>query len=415
MVRQRAGSVVAAEGVSPAAAAAGLFQIAATKKFGEEGLISTDDFFDSVYGVPLTGNLPLQYLFGLDVIPMERSIAVVGKEASGKSVFCWFLASLMMKSATGSLVVFYNMEHKQNPDQIRGVLQNDSLWDAVAIQKQATESLETMLDSMDWYGNYYTQVCPGHDIPIVFLIDSLGAATSNKNIQKAKGELKLKKGASTAPGYDPAHNANLLTQRLKAFQSGHMDGKPMLLLTVNHLKDSMEETAGNFQQKKTNSPGGAHKDFIATYTVVMGQGKTSSTFVEATAGLWLSTKKSGFTKLNQRIWVPMYTKHTNEKYEVDLDLAGGGEDIQRKLVHFDWDTALISLLTDDKLRPCSQEDVTAITGLKKDGAKCSSSVLGLKGISVAEMGNAIHDNPEVTRKLQDAFNVMRKRKLTPVV
>ena len=80
---------------------------------------------DSVYGIPLEGNIPLQYALGVDVLALGRCMSLVGSWGSSKSSLGWYIAKVFLEH--GGLVVSIDTEPKQNPDQIRAIVDNDEL------------------------------------------------------------------------------------------------------------------------------------------------------------------------------------------------------------------------------------------------------------------------------------------------
>ena len=102
---------------------------AAQKKLADNPHVHFQDsakFFDSIYGIPLTGNLILQYLLGVDVLALGRCLTLVGEPGAHKSEFGWYLAKLMARA--GGLVQFIDTENKSNTDQIDAVFQDHELF-----------------------------------------------------------------------------------------------------------------------------------------------------------------------------------------------------------------------------------------------------------------------------------------------
>ena len=112
---------------------------AATEK-SLPSMASADSFIMATYGIPLTGNIPLQYLMGIDVLPLERTMSLVGKEGTLKSSLGWYLANLFLDyQVAKGLVFFINTEVKVNEDIIRGIIQNDPVWNNFVFRSDTSE------------------------------------------------------------------------------------------------------------------------------------------------------------------------------------------------------------------------------------------------------------------------------------
>ena len=433
---------------------------AAVKEFGEAGVQDAVTFFDSVYGVPLDGLLALQYVLGMDIIPLSSAISFVGKEGSLKSLLSWELIWRIMKSIYGGMGVYLDVEKKTDPAMVRGIGRNDVLFQKY-ISRIPLDRMSQFTRSLTEFGKLYDRLCPRRDIPMVFFLDSLGALSSDTGIEA----MEEHGSAADAAGFDDARKAQELTKQLKAWVPTYLHVYPFLLIYVNHLKEKIqaEGAAGraNFTPQQV-TPGAVHKDFMNAFTIECAKEKVQQTVKEHTVRVWITSRKAAFAHTGNRIAVTMHTTTMNRRYE-DGDILSSIETaaekeihkrlkelktedtirvrvkdaaapgisaeeieaevkiqfeamvatelkVQRKYVYFDWDTALTELLTRDNNPPCSAEAIKSVVDIKKDGSKYNSKRLGLKEVSAEEMGRAIQADPEIVEGLQDVLGITRKRK-----
>jgi RecA/RadA recombinase len=356
----------------------------AVKEFGENTVVDPETFRDSVYGIPLTGNLPLQYVLGVDVIALGRWISIVGKFGSLKTTLAWYIARRFME--TGGFTVFLDAELKSSPDQVLAILQDDNMYDSQVFNTRI-KTLDMMLNMLVYWAKEYDNLIPNKDLPICLLVDSIASVTSDKAIKS------MKKEGSADKGFGAAQRAASLAENLRAFVPEYLGDNPMLLLTINHLKEKIEEKSKtSFGPPATTSPGGDHKDFMASYIIETWKGQTKRAKTsDPTIDLWITTKKSGLGFTGNKIMVKLFTYHDENNRQVST---------------FDWDRSLVDLLLGDTLSVEGVKDVVHITGT---GNSLGCRELGLSKVSKTELGAAIHGNPEMVAGLQRLMRIKNKR------
>jgi hypothetical protein len=367
-------------------------QASAVKTFGADNIKSWDEFTSSVYGVPIVNNLPLQYLLGVDCLPLGRLISVVGSWGTSKSSFCWYLGSLFARY--GGLVPFIDAEFKSNPAQIRSILQSQltrSPQEYFLYQKART--IDTILHGMLFWSEQL-KVAGGREkgVPLLLVVDSIGTVTTQKAVDK-----RLENGET--PGFTAAHTANSIKEGLQVF-SPRMEDLPMLCLLVNHQKTKLDTSGGggrpSYGPPPTTEGGGTHKDFQYSMTIQINKGLKEKTLSGGiTPHVLFTMKKSSLGREPLRpIEVPYRsTKRITEK--------GFDEDIW-----YDWDHALALMLTDEKLFP--KAAVNDIIDIKADGKKFSCKSLGLSGVSAHEVGALIHADKRLVERLQNELLCIRR-------
>jgi RecA/RadA recombinase len=366
--------------------AAGLLENA-VKEFGEGNVLTAKELLGSVHGISLSGNLALQYLLGLDIIPLGRAMSLVGGFGSCKSVMSWYFAKRFLEA--GGLIVFVDAERKSNPDQFRAIVDNDELFNNFVVT-HTVKHLEGLLTVITQSVADYTAMCPDKDIPYMILVDSIAAVTSEDALKAM-----AKDGVAGNVGFGAAHNARMITEQMRALVPDYIANNPIALVTINHQKESMDQPASSFMPKKKSEPGGVHKDFANTYILEMSKGKTLKNLSEDVVQIHMKTKKSGFSKTGRKMHVYMRTSVSDNRLNVSLD----------------WNTALVELLDSDQF---SQPDLKSLIGFKKDGTKASCEAAGFKDLPLEEAGARMHANPEVVKTLQGFLGILRKDTLGDV-
>ena len=365
-----------------------------------------------VYGLSLEGCLPLQYILGIDVLPLGQTIALVGKPESLKSLMGWYLVSRVLSdSRTPGMAVYLAVEKKTNDPMIRGIIQNDNLYEH-SVMRVPINVVPEMCTAMQEYAVTYRKAVPDNEVPLVYFLDSMGALTN----QEAIDAMNKTGDASTAKGYNQARAAADLTQHFQTWVPENLQKLPLALIYVNHLKEKIGEDKGaNFSSEKT-SPGGVHKDYmnVATIEMIRERGY-KSTVKEARAKVWMRTQKSSFADSGLKVSVIMNTTGPDQERYPDGDLIldrlmETEEDFQRMHVLFDWDTSLAELLIRDKGTTWEKsrlDEVCAITG-KGNDLNCKQ--LGLKGVDKRELGAAIHADPAVYGGVQSVLGIFRHKR-----
>ena len=379
----------------------------AVKTFGASAVQGLEDFLNSVYGVHLHRNLPMQYLLGVDVLPLSRLLSIVGKPGVGKSSLGWYMAALFSRY-TG-MVNLIETENKPNPDMAMSIVDNyvkrpdDPNWFMWVRAKTLDLMLAQMMDIARVMAE--TPKIMEMNIPVLNFIDSLSAVTSDKAMkQMIEGDGQV--------GFSAAKNCALFKENLQAYSPTVMN-LPVLTVMINHQKDKF--TGGNdgqppkpgmtrpaYMPPERTEGGGIHKDFNFSWVLQIDKGKSSATVGDGSMTVFrFKVKKEAFREAKSSpIEVPLRSRRVIQELE--------GKRLITDQVFFDWDTALTWLLLDEANVP--KTVLAQCFDLKKDPKKgyCSEK-LGLEGLTAREMGKAIHDNEQLVKDLQDyVFKIHRK-------
>lgn len=386
---------------------------AAATDLAKIGAVPQDSLIDRVYGIPLEGNLPMQFLLGVNVVPLERTLSLVGEKGSLKSVMSWYFGALFLRYKYPGMVFFEDAEFKTNDDQIRGVVQNDNLLDFIFTAE--VHNVQEMIETMVFYSKQYDTLVPKKDVPICYLVDSIGALTS----QAAQAAMEKTGNVGDVAGFDRARTAALITEHFRSWVPMQA-GKPMLLIYVNHLKEKInaegQQGRPGYVPPEKVSPGGVHKDYLNTATIEMIKRSVPQVKSEMRAEVIMRTLKASLTETGRKINVMMRTIGPQNARYPEGDTLGSLEtedDVQRYYVYFDWDTSLVDLLVSDKFPAQALSDVLGGAGVTGKGNQVGCKRLKLSQVSKQELGAAIHADPVLTKELQDVLGVLRKRPYVP--
>ena len=393
---------------------ASAFRDSATRELTKSGITVLDDVIDDLYGIPLTGNLPLQYLLGVSVLPLERTISLIGKKGTLKSTMGWYLANLVMKHTRPGVCFFIDAELKTNWDQVRGVTQNDDMLTKFMYPTEVA-GLDQMIRAMTAYGREYDTLCPNRDIPALYLIDSIGALTSDA----AMKAMEKSGSAADVSGFDNARRAAELTEHFRAWVPKYLRRHPVVLVYINHSKVKIDQGGGsNFRPgpPEKTSPGGDHKDYMNTATIELSPDssgtKEGKTFSQAK--IWMKTVKAALAPTGRKLSVILRTEGPVNRRYADGDQLNkheAEEDVQRLYLEFDWDSSLVEMLTDEKGGTIEKARLNDVLDIRGSSGRFSSKTVGLTQVTAKEMGAAIHADEALCKGLQDVLGILRKREI----
>lgn len=365
---------------------------AAVKQFGSS-VTAWSDFLKSTYGVPIYNNLPLQYLVGVDVIPLGRMINVVGPWGVTKSSFSWYIATLFMRMS--GIVLFLDGEGKSNESQTQAMVSTyleleklKSKW----FHHNRADNLDQLLDYNVWYIKKCAEMGGKKtNTPILLLNDSLGAITSEEAVDGRLNDEDVK-------GFNAARNANKLKEDIQVFSS-ILRNIPVTGLYINHQKVKVSEGGGgrpSYMPPIKSETGGEHQRFQYTWILELNQIRTDKGIENQIPIFKITTKKNATgPKRDRGIEVP---------YE---RLWRGSQVEGNELLWYDWNAALAMMLVDEKL--FDPDKVAEVFDIKYSQNRYSSKMLGLDRVLDREMGAAIHANPKLVETLQDTVLQIRRK------
>ena len=253
------------------------------------------------------------------------------------------------------------------------------------------DDMHDMVAKLNWYGQFYTKEFPDRAMPMVFIVDSISGLAEKKAREEAqKGEVRDNK-------MEAAQNAQTLTKGIRTFNSEYLYKHPFLVIMITHQKKKIADASfgpswGNNMDMGT---GGVHKDFQATWRLVIDAVKRHPPSKdEVNPGRRvdhsLKADKCGMGEDHRRI---LYTTHAFVDEE--------GDSVR---MDFDFDSALIRLLVDDKIT--GKRFLQSKIGLvKKASDAFDIGSLKLKGLTMREAGKAINNSPKLIKELQRYFRI----------
>ena len=359
------------------------------KLFGSEDVVPLRQT-EPEWGISLAGALPLQYVLGVNVLVLARSLNIIGPPGGGKTQLSWELARRVV--AWPGFINWFETENKASLGLIRSILQMKDeqversvfrfrVKDVKDFKAKASNTIEKSIDLI------------GGTMPIMVLVDSLSDLVSPEMIKE------MEANDPEGGGFAEARLAADLTRWFKAVNMRYMGLQPKLsLVFVNHQKvDLAAQGRPGAPPPKTTGSGGKHKDYQATWTIEVKEGR-----IEELAG--------GINTLHymQMIKNSMGPGHRKIEYLVrhQLDPETG-----ERITAFDWNDSLVRLLGEQPA-----EVRKDLLGLEGTSNKWTCKAVGIKEPETrSTVGAAIHNNPALVAQLQRLLYIEMHREFLPAV
>ena len=371
--------------IAPAHLALHLRDLAA-KEFKDTSIKTVDEWIDSIYGVSLCGNLPLQYLMKIDVFPLERTFSLSGEQGTAKTSLLWYLIKRF--AGQEGQGVYLDAEKKVNPDQAMAILQSRELM--ANVLPLPVNSLEDMFKAIRLFSKQYNEGAISKDVPMFIGVDSLGYLTKQEELDAS--------GEDTQKGYQGMHNASYIKQQLLEILQNYIPNNPIAIMFLNH-QTAKPPAQGSFKPAfvpvEHNEPGGRFKEYSYSVKLEMFKGGVVKTVTEGTTPTYrIKVVKNALGAAEKSpIVVPYRTVFR--------------EDTRDELIDFDWDYALVELLA-EKVSKERLHDVMDLSLPSK--SRCSSKTVGASDVSWSEMGAMIHANEKICADLAShVLNIKHKR------
>ena len=360
----------------------------AVREFGESYVKTTDAFRHILRGVPLQGLLPLQYLAGIDIVPVHRILGVVGPWGSTKSTFAWELGRLFIQQ--GGMLIHIETESKPTDDQPFGLFPDEAFFDKVVIHHAKDADIESCFGSIVWYCQQYEKACPARNVPLMIVLDSLNALISK--------EAKEASETGTDPsGYHDARRAGLIKQKLQYINNTHLQNNPITFCIVNHQSADMKSdssgkpgfSGGNAKKE----PGGGYKDYQTSLKLVLRKSAPQRRSGLKHPVIKMNSGKTAFgPERNKPIEIPFLSEWVTEPRGMWK-------------IRYDWDAALVYIIADQLLKE-NTEGFIDVTGT---GNKYSCPQVDMKGVTASELGHALQADEAMVDILKDhVLRIMRK-------
>jgi RecA/RadA recombinase len=338
----------------------------------------------TVRGIPLFDKLALAYLLGVDVLPLRRSIALLGAQKSGKSQLGWIFLNMVLEY--GGTGLFIDVEKKNSPEQIIALLGGKEQFEEKrhAFFRSTETSIEDIAQDVEKWIEQLQKVDAKMQMPRMIFLDSMGEI-----LRAAEQEAD----ASEQGGYDAARTAAVITRVLKKLENNYINAGPYLMSTVNHEKDKL----GDGGKKggpvgKTTGAGGKHKDFTASYIFSMKAMDKVSTQSRSRSLYIIKTRKASLTDTGRKIEIPVENWRDPESGE--------------KRVDWQWSEALMNHLLGPKFPSKVLDELLGLKRVESTGCFAAPALGFKKGVPATEIETAIWDNPQVLNELYHHLDIM---------
>lgn len=360
----------------------GALRMAAAKLALADDTGDASKFIESVEGVALNC-LPLEAVMGVDAIPNGTVVTITGPPKAGKTTLAWHLGRNVIME--GGLVVHIRSEPKENPQQILAILGDDSMFENV-LRYPRCHTLEDMFDHLTKFVKWYDANCPDGDIPVMFIVDSLGCFTKETiSASVAKG------GPNQAMGMQLAQ---AIKGYLRDFLPNYFEGRPFSMALINHEYGS-SDTKGD-----PESTGGLFAKYIQSWLLRMRYAGSTSTVDGVKPKAVIKCTKNSWGPTDRfRAEVPL----TTIKTEPDQSSTG-------YRLYLDWEEAACRLIEDAR-GAFSKVKLAEIMHFTANGAKMSSKTLGVSAVTRAELGAALLANEEVLEKIKALCEIQKIKKM----
>lgn len=361
---------------------------------GASGAFMADQFEQYQWGVPIP-HLMLEYIIGLNVIPMPSLIELAGMPGSCKSAFLQYLLRVFAEQGMNAQML--ETEGKMSWTLVMSIMQEFSKRVLITPGPMSQEGwMEELLNSMKAYRSAYEKSLTAYrnkkgDIlkPFITGLDSLGGAPSAETMTTTDKD----KSVGRSFPIEALKNSRFFPQipvRLRDL--------PMVIVYTNHEQERITEQKGPFSVKGPRSSQGGHRPGFFCGLRLFFEQTTGAKTVNGitTQTLKIEVVKNSFGEKGHVVGLPMC-------WRVDVD--DDGKDYQT--TWFDWHTTLANFLC-----PNSGDPKIPKTALKQfltierpSEARMSCRELGLVNVSPAEFGEAVEEDRELVAHLRPLMGI----------
>ena len=352
------------------------------RAIAKSGAISSGlDAVKRFYGGPDLGSIALEYLLSSNVLPLGIILQLFGPEGSGKSTLAADLLNRCFLSNGGEANLI-DTEQKINESLMRGILGDEPIQDGrfTVTRAPVLEQAQTVLTTLAKELNKLTHGSKKGEAPHM-----LGVALDSFRVAaQATIDAVLKSGHASKAF---AAEANLWRQYLGAFMS-LLQYSPMTLIIVNHQVEK-ESPAG--YGKVYDVGGGLALKFYETYRIQVKTIRKVSKVNDVYSDLVLTTFKNS---------------NGESKNQVSPRIVYRSPDLEEGRVLVDWSVADANLLAgpDIPRSKLSSEGVCNVKETTKAGF-FSDDILGLKGVPIKEITDAIYADADRLAKLREILGI----------
>jgi len=354
------------------------------KQFGED--VAPLQQAEPEWGISLAGALPLQYVLGVNVLLLGRSLNIIGPPGGGKTQLSWELARRIVRWP--GFINWFETENKAS----LGLLSSIVRMPASEVMKSVFRfRIKDVKDFKAKATNTF-QNCAliSSKRPVMLLVDSLSDLVSPEMIEE------MEANDPEGGGFAEARLAAELTRWFKAVNMRYMSLQPRLsLVFINHQKvDLNSQSKPGAPPNKTTGSGGKHKDYQATWTIEVREGRPEEQVGSINTMHFMEMIKNSMGPGHRKI--QYYVRHFLDK------------ETQERITEFDWNDSLVRLLSE-----ASAEIRKDILGLDGKGNQWTCKAVGMKEESRSDVGRAIHADPKLVEQLQKLLYIEMHREFLP--
>ena len=336
-----------------------------------------------VWGFP-SDHLSYRWLTDQNFYPCGRVIGLAGVKESCKSAYAMTLAKTWMDN--GGICVYVDTENKKSPSLYRAVVGEEYLEKTLDYVAFSTEEWQSqILDAIDFATNDPSM----KDIPIIFIVDSLGGVTAAEGIEKIRKEGHVNARSTVGMVKAKAHNEFFKYINEKLFM------KPYLFLYVNHLSDDIMSPIQGAKRK----PGGTGQDYHAVLDLWFSVVKGTPDF----------KKRLGYTQRVLKVKAAKNSLGTSQRtIQIPYRWSNDPDTGQISNCWFDWDAATAWLLAEDGnhgLKRLIKDDCLVTVSANK----FSCRALDIVKVTDTELGAAIRENVQLRELLSDRLGINRSK------
>lgn len=363
---------------------------------GVSGAFMADQFKEYQWGVKLP-HLMLEYLFGLNVVPMPSLIELAGLPGSCKSSFLQYLMRIFAENGMNAEMI--ETEGKMSWTLLDSFL--GEFADRVLINQgpmSQEEWMAELLNAMKVYRDAYAKSLKAYNdkhpllAPFLIGLDSLGGAPSNETMKTTDKD----KSVGRSFPIEALKNSRFFPQI--PVRSRDL---PLVIVYTNHEQTRIAEQKGSFTvQGQRSSQGGHRPGFFCGLRIFFEQTSKPKPMPGGLTvqNLKLEVVKNSFSEKGHVVGVPMC-------WRTEIDEEGN----DRQVTWFDWHRTLAEFLSPSVGDPKIPKSVLKqfLTVERHSEVSFSCRELGLTKVTPTELGMAIEKEPDIVDELRPLMGIKK--------
>lgn len=333
----------------------------------------------------------MEYMFGLNVIPMPALIELAGMQGSCKSAFLQYIMSIYAKN--NFLAEMIETEAKMSSTLLSSFLREDEDKVLIVPGPMAQEDwMEELLNALKNYRKAYAASVDAYNKkksellpPFLIGLDSLGGAASRETMETTDRE----KSVGRSYPIEALKNSRFFPQL-----PNRMRDLPLTFIYTNHEQSRIAEKKGPITvQGERSSQGGNRPRFYCGLRVFLECTTKPVTSQHVTSQkVVFEVTKNSFSEKGQRFAVNMC-------WTTEIDQQTGE---YKQISWFNWTKALADFLAPGQGDPkYERSEVKKFLNVERHSeASFSCKELGLVKVPPEQIGQAIEQDEDLCQKLR---------------